>query len=224
MRAYLKKMPLWQKIEKSMAPRVFAVGLNKTATSSLGLAFQRLGYTLFEGPLEFHTAVQQALDERRHPLHYLKEYTAFEDIFIPGGYTGPHAERWASLEFREFLIRAMYKKYPRARFILNLREDLEGWVSSRKKHVEKNLKNPVYMAREYRWCEIRPDVWRREYAEQKELVRRLSRELGFPLLEFDSPAGDGYEKLCPFLNKPVPRSPFPNVNNTKKLAAINATD
>jgi hypothetical protein len=222
MRAYLKQLTLWRKYEKAREPHVFAVGLNKTATSSLGLAFQRLGYTLFEGPLEFHTAVQQALDEGRHPLHYLWEYTAFEDIFIPGGYMGPHAQHWASLEFREFIIRAMHRKFPRARFILNLREDVDGWVDSRRKHVEKNLRNPNYMAREYRWCEIQPNAWRREYAEQKELVHRLSRELGFPLLEFDASAGDGFEKLCPFLGKAVPRHPFPNVNKAEKAPAQDA--
>lgn len=216
MRAYLRMLPLWRKLEKSLEPRVFAVGLNKTATSSLGLAFQRLGYTLFEGPLEFHMAIQQALDEGRHPLHYLQNYTAFEDIFIPGGYTGPHAEHWASLEFRAFLIRAMHEKYPRARFILNLREDVDGWVESRRKHVERNLNDPDYMARDYRWCQILPDAWRQEYAEQKNMVRSLSRELGFPLLEFDASAGDDYEKLCPFLEKEIPSLPFPNVNKAIK--------
>lgn len=222
MRAYLRNLPLWRKIEKAMEPRVFAVGLNKTATSSLGLAFQRLGYTLFEGPLEFHSAVQQAMDEGRHPLHYLKAYTAFEDIFIPMGYRGPHAARWASLEFKEFIIRAMHKKYPKARFILNLRNDVDAWIESRVKHVKRNLIDPNYMQREYQWSKIQPDAWRQEYEGQKAMVRRLSNELGFQLLEFDASVGDGYEKLCPFLNKPIPKSPFPNVNRSQKLVTNNA--
>lgn len=219
MRTYLRMLPLWRRIEKARAPRVFAIGLNKTATSSLGLAFQRLGYTLFEGPMEFHLAVQKALDENREPLYYLSDYTAFEDIFVPMGYTGPHAARWASLEFKESIIRAMHKKYPKAHFILNLRKDIDAWIDSRTKHVERNRNNKEYINRDYKWIDIDAYAWRREYEEHHAMVSRLSRELGFPLLEFDICAGDGYEKLCPFINKDIPRKAFPDVNKAVKKSS-----
>ena len=38
------------------------------------------------------------------------------------------------------------------------------------------------------------------------------------LLVMDIPAGDGWEKLCPFLGVPIPDAPFPHAYKTEYRA------
>jgi hypothetical protein len=108
--------------------------------------------------------------------------------------------------------------YPDAKCILTVRAEGDWWTSierhfnskapveSEEKHAFKwALRNFVYgsaTAKEY--------LFRKRYREHNERVQ--ARIPSSRLLVMDIAAGDGWEKLCPFLEEPIPPMPFPHRN------------
>ena len=119
----------------------------------------------------------------------------------------------AAARFRELDI-----MYPRSQFILTLRE-MESWLKSCADHwarVPLSCMHP--RARfEYAWCRVKlfgrvefdAENHRLRYERHVNQVRDFFRNRPNDLLEINIGAGDGWEKLCPFLNIPVPNTPFP---------------
>ena len=48
-------------------------------------------------------------------------------------------------------------------------------------------------------------------------VRHYFRDRAHDLLEVDFAQGDGWEKICAFLNLPVPTEPFPHLNKANDI-------
>ena len=61
------------------------------------------------------------------------------------------------------------------------------------------------------------DRFARAYEEHERGVREYFRERPGDLLVMDICAGDGWEKLCPFLGLPAPPAPFPHANEWMHL-------
>lgn len=97
--------------------KIFAIGFNKTGTTSLYTLFRQLGFTAMDGP---HWRKQ----EQWH-VHY--QFQAFSD--------GPPED-----------FRVLDKTFPRSKFILNVR-DLQEWLDSRIEHVRLRMRDPRYKAR-----------------------------------------------------------------------------
>ena len=104
-------------------------------------------------------------------------------------------------------------QYPGSRFILTVR-DVDAWLDSRRRHVERNQQNKA--AGTYPGVgsslRIEVDAWRLEWEEHIGRVRSYFAGRPDDLLVIDVTAGDGYEKLAPFLGRPVPPTPFPREN------------
>lgn len=106
------------------------------------------------------------------------------------------------------------RKYPGSKFILTLR-DLPSWLESCRRQF-----TAVHTRRERR--DLRLDVYgvpafeegpfRRAYHAHRAEVRGYFRGRRRDYLEMDIIAGDGWEKLCPFLGQRVPDHPFPHLN------------
>jgi hypothetical protein len=95
--------------------------------------------------------------------------------------------------------------FDQAKFILTIRE-LESWLDSKDRHIF--LKNGYH-------------IDRNEYS--KKYYNHISNVLNYfigdkknKLLIMNIANGDGYEKLCPFLNLPIYSSPFPHENIKNK--------
>jgi hypothetical protein len=58
------------------------------------------------------------------------------------------------------------------------------------------------------------------YERHNDMVRTVAKERGREILEFK--AEDGWKPLCEFLNKAVPDSEFPKVNEKKTFRIIKA--
>jgi hypothetical protein len=54
-----------------------------------------------------------------------------------------------------------------------------------------------------------PFYVRRAYQMHNDMVRYEAQRRGVRLLELNISAGEGWDKLCPFLDKPIPSEPFP---------------
>lgn len=105
-RRYLSKIGIGRK------EKVFAIGYNKSASTSLHTLFQSLGLRSYHGEAW----------RQQDNLALLQEYDCFSD-----GTPRDLAE--------------LDRLFPNSKYILNLR-DLEGWIYSRLAHIERLKKSP----------------------------------------------------------------------------------
>lgn len=165
--------------------KVFVVGLTHTGKNSLDAALTGLGYTCKHYP---------------HPTRVLEEaerYDVLSDTPVI-----PYMER-------------LDRKYPDAKFILTVR-DIDAWLKSCEAHWKRRWRlNKLKRAnrmRVYGTVSYDADTFRRVYIEHEARVRKLFRGRKGKLLVLNVCAGEGYEKLCPFLGLQVIDKPFPHVN------------
>ncbi len=166
--------------------KVFCIGLNKTGTTSLHFAFQKLGLCSFHGG---------SFDSRI-------------DAFSDGRY------------FEQFI--ELDKLCPNSKFILNTR-DLRDWIMSRIKHCQRGHYTPGWETdsrcdanRIREWVQERWNLHQRIY--QYFYNERLNGIHN--LLVFDVCAGDGYQKMCPFLGLSRIAEKFPKANTRNEHEAI----
>lgn len=176
--------------------KVFCIGLNKTGTRSLHEALGRLGLrSLHWGGLErgpqVRAAVERAEREGRPLLSDIDDVDAYSDILA------------LSTNFD-----LLDHQYPGSRFILTVR-DLEAWLDSRRRHVEANIARKE--RGEYAGGFLTVDIegWTTEMEEHVAGVRTYFADRPQDLLEMNIPEGDAWDRLCPFLDLPVPDDPFP---------------
>lgn len=182
--------------------KIFCIGLSKTGTRSLHDALEILGLrsvhwggpdlqtAVRRGP-EIRATVERSLREGRPLLTDLEEADAYSDI------------QALSINFD-----ALDRQYPGSKFILTVRA-LDDWINSRRQHVETNVERRS--RGEYAGTFLTVDVegWRAEAVDHERRVRAHFAGRPADLLVLDIPAGDGWERLCPFLGLPVPPEPFP---------------
>lgn len=107
-------------------------------------------------------------------------------------------------------------KYPNSKFVLCTR-DLETWLASAEFIYTKYPSTNVDIAILRRMLMYESVTFDREkfvvaYHRYHEDVRRYFKDRPNDLLEMNITEGDGWEKLCPFLEIPVPEVPFPHLN------------
>lgn len=178
--------------------KIFGIGVPKTGTTSLGRALGMLGFN--------HKSYDQGLNHKY-------DEGDFEPIFR-------ETENYESFEDapwnREALYKELDQRFPGSKFILTVRE-MQSWLKSHEKH---------YAAK--RLQERPQEIWMRKiYDDQRKAKltqwhqRRTEKVLKYfedrpnDLLVIDlCGGGDGWEKLCSFLELPVPTEPFPRANTT----------
>jgi hypothetical protein len=196
-------MPALMQNEADAPIKIFCVGLPKTGTYTLGLCLKMLGFTVSRPRKKLLP------DLKAGRLGPLADFFATHDA-----YRGPPVY----LAYRE-----AYRLYgPRARFILTLRRDPDTWVRSLKGHILqrdplKNLANRDIYGRLYPHGQERH--YERRYEAHRNAIRDFLAAEGArgQLLEICWENGDGWEKLCPFLGRPVPDGPVPHSNSGPEL-------
>lgn len=173
--------------------KVMVIGLSKTGTSSLNRMLTALGYRVC-GPRKdvlarVRNGEMSAVDE------LLESYDAFEDWPWP-------------LTYRYVLER--YGK--RVKFILSLRSTTDKWLASITAH---GFRTSVRKSMKLSYGHYRPfgreEEFRAIYECHNEEVRRFFAQHPGQLIEVCLENGDGWEKLCGFLEDPVPSLPVPHV-------------
>lgn len=181
-------------------PRVFGIGLNKTATSSLHEALTVLGFTsLHDGGPEVHDAVQAAIDAGAPLLSNLDQrIDAFSDI-------GLLSRRFGILD----------RQYPGSWFVLTVRP-VDDWIDSRTRHVQRNV--ALKEAGEYHGTFLVVDEarWRQEWEEHTSRVRAYF-EGRRDFLEIDLTRAPEWGPLCELLGLDEPAAPFPWANRDPVL-------
>ena len=190
--------------------KIFGIGLSKTGTSSLAHALEILGYRTkdYPGIERYVPGDLTSIDPA-----WLENFDALTDTPIPSFY------------------RELDRAYPGAKFILTVRER-ESWLRSCQKQFTDKLAAKQNEAHNRLFMDLygTPVFDREKFAAGYERfvngVMEYFAHRPQDLLVIDITGGEGWEKLCPFLGKPIPEQPFPKANVTRirwmDLAAIEA--
>ncbi|MEZ5167462.1 MAG: sulfotransferase [Acidimicrobiales bacterium] len=176
-------------------PRIFGIGLNKTATTSLHEALTVLGFrSLHWGGPPVRREVEAARDASEPLLSRLPaDLDAFSDIEVLS---------------RSFAV--LDHQYPGSRFVLTVRP-IDDWVASRRRHVERNQAKAARGEYDGTFLTVDEAAWRHDWSTHTEAVRdHFGGRTDF--LEVDLTDGRGWEPLCRLLDEPVPDVAFPWVN------------
>lgn len=190
------------------APKVLGIGISRTGTTSLSKALRRLGYDTIHAPLSIITRVDGriALNEDA-----VMRYEALTDSTVA------------------FMYKELDAAFPGSKFILTVR-DVEKWlVSMRRVRKVYPIMRMIPKA-----AQLFHEAFGDDYPYDEDAMRakfhRHSKEVRAhfegrnDLLVMDFAAGDGWEKLCRFLGRPVPDAPFPHHNKKTLVTFSNAWD
>jgi hypothetical protein len=184
-----------------MINKIFGIGLSKTGTSSLSEALNQLGIKSIHYPNDEVT--YHELKNGNFNLSILEKYQAVADT--------PVVPYYPQLD----------KLFQGSKFILTIR-DMDTWLVSVEKHwttapafedhplkrkFQDFIRTAVYGIVEFN-KERFQYVYERHY---KNVIEYFQSRPG-DLLIMDICNGEGYEKLCPFLELPTLNEPFPHAN------------
>jgi hypothetical protein len=175
--------------------KVICIGWHKTGTSTMGYALLKLGYSVLGARLDM---AKPLLNGDYHtPIKEAGEFQALQDV------------PWAAL-FKE-----LDEAYPGSKFILTERKEKE-WLNSALKHFN----DKHYDLHEWLYGEGvmagNEELYLERYRRHNQEVKAYFKDRPDDLLVMDLKAGDGWEKLCPFLGVPTPNQSFPHANKGKQ--------
>jgi hypothetical protein len=184
-----------------MSRKILYVGHGKTGTSTFGTACEILGYKLYENDLNLQKEVNKGNYDALLPI--TEKYDVFED------YPWPYVYKWFD------------ETYPDTKFVFGIRPNEEEWLRSiiyqtlRGKSPSARMKVAETHYHEYQFGKY-PVLYEKQYIEEyrrhnKEVLEYFKGRDDF--LEISWWKGDGWEKLCNFLDKPIPDLPFPHRKN-----------
>ena len=191
------------------SPKVFGVGLGRTGTASLTLAFRKLGY------------------RATHFLPYadlIEEFLVDEKVFF-GPRTRAFIEKFDAISNGTGMpFQQLDRLYPDSRFVLTLR-DPDRWLSSQESFraalAERAARSgtgqigATSFINKWIYGEevFDPVLWANAFERQRDNVFEYFRDTPERLLTLDIAAGDGWAKLCTFLDQPIVEGPFPHSND-----------
>ncbi|MDJ1009700.1 MAG: sulfotransferase [Paracoccaceae bacterium] len=171
--------------------KVFCVGFQKTGTTSLQYALSLLGYRV--GGIFGVGDLDSFGQVRDRALDLMQGFDAAAD------------NPWS------VLFRDLDAAFPGSKFILTTR-DPDRWYASACKHFGSRG------SRMREWIYGAASPVGHEAAYKDRLVRHAAEVRAHfadrpgDFMDFDVARGDGWERLCGFLDKPVPRRDFPRLN------------
>jgi len=185
--------------------KIFGIGLSKTGTTSLHDALVLLGRRAAHYPIEM-----LKLDEGELKINItqVSQYDALTDTPI-------------SRFYKELDI-----AFPGAKFILTLR-DTDKWLQSCRRHFEHWLEllrqdaikkqSLINESRQlqidlYKTLTFNEDKFVEAYHRHQITVQNYFKGRPQDLITLNICNGEGWERLCPFLNQPIPNLPFPHSN------------
>jgi len=164
--------------------KIFVIGLTHTGKNSVDMALEKFGMTYKHYP------------EPKRVIEEVENYDVITDTPV--------------IQFIEIMDRL----YPTAKFILTVR-DIESWLQScyvhwaNKRPTERQLWNRHSVYGIYKYNER---IFRSIHKRHNRFVKEYFKERPRKLLVLNVCAGEGYEKLCPFLGLPILDETFPHKN------------
>jgi len=223
-------------------PRILGVGFSKTGTSTLGACFESLGLGPVCSPEVLHETFSVEGDENptaapveavsddiaSQRYRYFREYpwrAMCKEILEYGNYgLALHlAAEYRSFHDRPWSIGNMHKvidaAYPDSKFVLTWREPEKWWRSVEHwltvTHATDHEKTSRYL-KHLGVERLEKNLFIDAYVARNEAIKVYFRDRN-DLLLINFEEGDGWEKLCKFLDKPIPFIPFPHANKQTYL-------
>ncbi len=181
--------------------KVFGIGFQRTGTSSLTRALDTLGIPTVQLP----RALYEDIDD-----DIIRRYRGFTDVPIP------------------LIYQQLDERHPGSKFLHTVRDE-EAWLASvewlfttgRVKFKESHDRHGGELNREM----FGRETFDREhflevYRAHNREVRRFFADRPDDCLTLDVTAGEGFEKICPFLDLPVPAEPFPHRNRRQNRLLV----
>jgi len=171
--------------------KIFGLGFHKTGTKTLKYTLEALGYNVCGPRQDLLDTIKQK--KYRAVFKVVKDYDAFQDSPWP------------------FLYKTLDKKFPDSKFILTIRNE-DKWIKSIVNHfdIESNdMRKWIYgigypLGNEEHYIK----VYKKHIADVMEYFKSRPKDL----LVIDLTDGEGWERICPFLEKQYPEEDFPHVN------------
>lgn len=174
--------------------KIFGIGFHKTGTTSLAQALKVLGFTV-TGPNGVNDP-NIAQNAQKLIRDLVPRFDAFQDNPWP-------------LFYRE-----LYREHPDAKFILTYR-DPKKWIASLVRHFgtqETPMRQWIYGV----GCpEGNEDIYLERYKQHNREVAEYFKKARKPLLVMNLEKGDGWDKICPFLDFAEPDVEFPHANKAE---------
>ncbi|KAI8147527.1 P-loop containing nucleoside triphosphate hydrolase protein [Fennellomyces sp. T-0311] len=208
-----------------MAPlKVIGAGVSRSATDSLRVALNKLGYNTLH--------MRSFLAEDRHPELFIE---AFKHPEKDHDWDYLYGDVDAAVDFPTFRFTdKLIEKYPDAKVILT-RRDPDSWYKSVYNTIYKYYdvlpEDPAdYAVRTRDMIKLmfmdgvlqdrqtfkdEPEKMKALYEAHNEWV--IKTVPADRLLVLDLREGITWDKICAFLGKPVPNGPFPFVNSTQSI-------
>ena len=194
--------------------KVLGLGLSKTGTSSLTDALNLLGIRAVHYPHDAQTL--RELRAGQYRLSILEDVQGVTDICV--------APFYAQLDHA----------FPGSKFVLTVREK-ESWLRSCEVHWQLLMQwwenfpefktfHEFASASTYGVIDYSRERFSYVYDTHVANVRAYFKDRPDDLLVIDICAGEGWEKLCPFLGLDQPRAPFPHANEWMHLLLEAAGD
>lgn len=190
--------------------KVFGIGIGRTATKSLTAALEILGYDCLHWAPDQTTAVEVITGARVSRI--VEQKDAVIDTILP------------LLHYREYA-----ERFPEAKFILTIRDN-ESWLQSMRRHMIQMRITDVmnYSAELYGslvlngWSvgKIGDQQLIDAFLSHNHAVREFFSDKPGRCLEMDIVNGDGWDKLCPFLMKRVPKMVFPDQKKPDNTSGV----
>jgi Sulfotransferase domain len=173
--------------------KVFGVGLTRTGTTSLSAALNILGISCIHWPKEI------ALFYRYRAATDITVACRFIELdkLFPGSlfiYTEREVKNWAE---------ALVAHYQRAR-------DISG-LSEKRREMAEDAEVKIYGKTRPIDCDFQS-----KYRKHHSKIMRYFKCEPDRLLRMNIVCGEGWNKLCSFLNMPTPSSPFPHLHRRKR--------
>ena len=186
---------------RPLPTRIFGIGMQKTATTSLDAALKILGFDSAHW-LDGRWAVAILREMRaKGRSETLERHYALCDLPIA------------------ILFKELDRAYPGSKFILTVRDEVD-WLVSARDHwsYEHNTHRPdwdkwpsahVIHRATYGQTQFDAEVFLARYRRHNAEVKEYFRNRPDDLLEMQMTKGAGWRELCPFVERPIPNESYP---------------
>jgi hypothetical protein len=182
-----------------MSNKIFCIGFHKTGTTSLAKALTILGYKV-TGPNGIHDPnISQNVYEMA--FHLVDKYDAFQDNPWP------------------IIFKQIDERYPGNKFILTLRPT-EEWIKSIVRHFGTDTTPMRAWIYGVGYPKGNEDTYILRYNQHNEEVLNYFKDRPDDLLVLKITEGDGWDKLCSFLNRKAPGITFPHENRAENRGTV----
>jgi hypothetical protein len=173
--------------------KLFGIGFHKTGTTTLDSVYQLLGYHAC--PVRTDLAESLSKSDLEPTMDVVREFDAFQDNPFP------------------ILYKELDQAFLGSKFIMTVRDD-EKWLKSIVNSFGKDhtlMRKWIYGLK-HGAPKGNEEVYLERYQRHNSEVRAYFKDRPEDFLEISWERGDGWEKICPFLNVPIPTVSFPHAN------------